>query len=200
MSNRRKTNRRRGDRRGPALPGGVGLGAGLALGLLVAAVVWWKDHRAAAPGTPPAESPPAAEAPVPAPAPTPQKSKQPPPPPPPPTEAPGRFQFYEMLPNFEVVVPEQEKKVGRGASLPPVEDPGIYVLQAGSFPEFAEADAVRARLALLGVSSQIQKVTVDEKTYHRVRVGPISDLNELNRLRNRLRQNRIDFLVIQVGE
>lgn len=78
--------------------------------------------------------------------------------------------------------------------------PGAYVLHAGSYGSFAEADKVKAQLALLGISSQIQKITVDERQYHRVRIGPIEDLGELNRTRKRLRDARIDVLVIRVGE
>lgn len=111
-----------------------------------------------------------------------------------------RFGFYEMLPNFEVVVPGQDRDVRRDTTPAPVEVPGAYVLQAGSYGSFAEADKVKAQLALLGISSQIQKITVDERQYHRVRIGPIEDLGELNRTRKRLRDARIDVLVIRVGE
>jgi cell division protein FtsN len=111
-----------------------------------------------------------------------------------------RFEFYEMLPNFEVVIPEEDRDARPDKSPAPVEAPGVYVLQAGSYGAFAEADGVKARLALLGVKSQIQKITVDERQYHRVRIGPIEDLGELNRARKRLRAAGIDVLVIRVGE
>ena len=78
--------------------------------------------------------------------------------------------------------------------------PGVYVLQAGSFSSFADSDRMKAQLALLGIVSYIQKVTVDDKTYHRVRVGPINQLGQLNMLRKQLLDARIEILVIQVGE
>ena len=59
---------------------------------------------------------------------------------------------------------------------------------------------MRAELALLGIVSHIQKVTVDDKTYHRVRVGPVDQLGQLNMLRKQLRDAKIEALVIQVGE
>jgi len=111
-----------------------------------------------------------------------------------------RFEFYEMLPNFEVVVPEEDHDVRPDKTPAPVEVPGVYVLQAGSYASFAEADKVKARLALLGIRSQIQKISVDERQYHRVRIGPIERLDELNRTRQKLRTARIDTLVIRVGE
>jgi cell division protein FtsN len=112
----------------------------------------------------------------------------------------SRFDFYEMLPNFEVIIPEQETNVSRDTQQEAVVLPGIYVLQAGSFTKFEDADRRRAQIALQGIESRIQRVTIDDKTYHRVRIGPTDDLDELNRLRNRLKQAKIDVLRIRVGD
>ncbi|MBM4221368.1 MAG: hypothetical protein FJ170_05410 [Gammaproteobacteria bacterium] len=117
-----------------------------------------------------------------------------------PAEAPDRFEFYDTLPQAEVPIAEDAATPPAGMSLPPVVAPGTYVIQAGAFPEFADADAVKARLALLGVVAEIQSAEADGRRYHRVRIGPIDDLDKLNRLRNRLRQNRIEFMVIPVAE
>ncbi len=110
-----------------------------------------------------------------------------------------KYDFYDMLPKFEVVVPEREKAEASDAR-PAVERPGAYVLQAGSYRNFKDADRARAQLALQGIESQIQRVTIDSDTWHRVRIGPTRDLSELNRLRARLREADIDALVIRVGE
>jgi cell division protein FtsN len=111
-----------------------------------------------------------------------------------------RFTFYDMLPNFEVIIPEQEPDVAADVEPRAVVAPGRYVLQAGSFSAYADADRRRAELALHGIESQIQRVTIDDKTYHRVRIGPTSDLNELNMLRSRLRAAQIDVLRIRLGD
>ena len=118
------------------------------------------------------------------------------------TETPkkSRFDFYEMLPKFEVIIPEHEPSVAADIEPHAVVDPGIYVLQAGSFTAYADADRRRAELALQGIESNIQRVTIDDKTYHRVRIGPIDDLDELNILRSRLRAARIDVLRIRLGD
>ena len=110
-----------------------------------------------------------------------------------------RYDFYQMLPNFEVVVPEKE------VVMPPdtpetTEKKGAYVLQAGSYKKFEDADRVRAQLALQGIESNVQRVAIDADTWHRVRIGPISDPAELNRVRNRLREAEVDFLVVKVGD
>ncbi len=111
-----------------------------------------------------------------------------------------RFDFYSMLPNFEVIIPEQEPDVSRDMESGAVEIPGEYVLQAGSFTDFNDADRRRAQLALQGIESWIQRVTIDDESYHRVRIGPTRDLDKLNSLRNRLRQAQIDVLRIRLGD
>ncbi len=111
-----------------------------------------------------------------------------------------RFEFYELLPKFEVVIPETERDATPDTTPVALQEPGSYVLQAGSFGEFADADRMKARLALLGVASRIQKVSIDDATYHRVRVGPIADLNEVNRLRRQLYDAQIEILLIRVPD
>ncbi|HET7755984.1 MAG TPA: SPOR domain-containing protein [Steroidobacteraceae bacterium] len=112
-----------------------------------------------------------------------------------------KYDFYEMLPHFEVVVPEKDKEVRR--DLPPgapIERPGVYVLQAGSYRNEADAERVRRQLALQGVQAKVQRVAVDSDVWHRVRIGPITRLDELNRVRKQLRAADVDALVIRVGD
>jgi cell division protein FtsN len=117
-----------------------------------------------------------------------------------PAAAKSRFDFFEMLPNFEVIVPEEDTNVARDVEPKAVVQPGTYVLQAGSFTTYADADRRRAQLALQGIESSIQKIKIDNKTYHRVRIGPTSDLDQLNLLRSRLRAAKIDALRIRLGD
>jgi cell division protein FtsN len=172
---------------------------GLALGLSVAAAVWFSDRRAA-PAPAPAREPASMESALDdngetAAAATDEPDK--------PGEEPkkSRFDFYEMLPAFEVEVTEEEASPAPGTPEPrAVVEPGVYVLQAGSFSRYADADRRRAELALQGIESNIQKVTIGDKTYHRVNVGPTDDLDELNMLRSRLRAAQIDVLRIRMGD
>ena len=97
-----------------------------------------------------------------------------------------------MLPNFEVVVPEKEVvDVARRARDRRKE--GRLVFQAGSYKKFEDADRVRAQLALQGIESNVQRVAIDSDTWHRVRIGPISDPAELNRVRKRLKRSGSRF-------
>lgn len=111
------------------------------------------------------------------------------------------FDFYKMLPKFEVVIPEQDKDVRRSDEVSRIEKPGAYVLQVGSFQTEADADRLRGRLALIGIEADIQTVTIDrDQTWHRVRIGPVESLERLNELRERLAENEMQALVIKVGE
>jgi cell division protein FtsN len=164
--------------------------------LVVAAVVvaggagafLWQQRRAAEPAAIAAGDPPPKARAKPAPA-TPAA----------PAEDPERFEFYDLLPDQEVEV-DAGRPRPPGAQPPPLRAPGIFVIQAGSFPGHAEADAVRARLALLGIESTLQTITVDGRTFHRVRIGPIEDPVRLNNIRTRLRANKVEHLVVQVTE
>jgi cell division protein FtsN len=112
-----------------------------------------------------------------------------------------KYDFYEMLPNFEVVVPEKDKEVKRDLpATAKIERPGVYVLQAGSYRNEADADRIRAQLAMQGIDAKVQRVAVDTDVWHRVRIGPITKLDDLNRLRKQLQAADVDALVIRVGD
>ena len=111
-----------------------------------------------------------------------------------------RFTFYDILPNFEVVTPEDEPDVARDAEPQAIVEPGVYVLQAGSFSTHGDADRRRAELALHGIESHIQRVKVNDRSYHRVYIGPTDDLDELNLLRSRLRVAKIDVFRIRLSD
>jgi len=190
----RKRRRSSRARKKQEFPGWLWMLFGLSLGLSVAFAVYVKDRAPAAP-KPQANAQPASmqdalddngEAPA-----TGEAEPEP---------AEKRFTFYDMLPNFEVIIPEQEPDVAADIEPKAVVEPGLYVLQAGSFSAYADADRRRAELGLHGIESQVQRVTIDDKTYHRVRIGPTSDLDELNILRSRLRAAQIDVLRIRLGE
>lgn len=118
-----------------------------------------------------------------------------------PAETP-RFDFYTILPSQEVVVPDpepptkKEPKPGDRKAKPVPE--GVYYLQVGSFRNLDDANGMRARVILLGTEASIQSVTIDRDTLHRVRVGPYMNLARLREVRQRLRDNRIETLLIRV--
>jgi cell division protein FtsN len=111
-----------------------------------------------------------------------------------------RFTFYDILPNVEILTGDNTASQSPDTAPRAVEEPGIYLLQAGSFSTHADADRRRAELALQGIESHIQRVKVNDRNYHRVYIGPIDELDELNMLRSRLRAAKIDVLRIRVSD
>ena len=85
------------------------------------------------------------------------------------------FDFYTVLPEYETVV--DEKQFIREPDKPgsAQESQTSYVLQAASYSSFKDADMLKAKLALNGLSSRIEKISVEGKgQYYRVRLGPYS--------------------------
>ncbi|HEY4881806.1 MAG TPA: SPOR domain-containing protein [Steroidobacteraceae bacterium] len=111
----------------------------------------------------------------------------------------GKYDFYQMLPKFEVVVPEKERGT-RVAPAAQIDRPGIYFLQVGSYRDADVAERVHAQLGKLGIEATVQRVAVDTDVWHRVRIGPIKDLTLLNRLRQQLQASDLDSLVIRVDQ
>lgn len=189
------------------MPGWVWLALGLAIGLVVAAFVYISrgPHVAVAPpqngsaassGAPTASQPSSQSS---APVAPPAGGKQPIPLPP---KQPSRFSFYEMLPSYEVVIPSADAaaaaKSGKAVT-PDIAAPGQYLIQVGAYRTREEADKGRASLALLGVESRIEQVTIDQtNTWYRVRIGPEASLQKAQSILERLDDNGIKGMLIKV--
>jgi len=114
------------------------------------------------------------------------------------SEAKPRFDFYKILPGQEE--PATEKQFREATQSKPSEREAFY-LQAGAFQSAPEADNLKARLALLGVEATIQTTTLPDKgVWHRVRAGPYTSIEELNRARETLKQNGVETTLIRVRD
>jgi cell division protein FtsN len=98
------------------------------------------------------------------------------------------FGFYEMLPKQEVEVPDDSRAKGTARTPLPT---GDVILQAGSFKQATEAEKMVARLAVEGVDAKIQRASVDDETWYRVRIGPIATAEELHVVQSKLREAEI---------
>ncbi|MCG6874127.1 MAG: SPOR domain-containing protein [Betaproteobacteria bacterium] len=111
-----------------------------------------------------------------------------------------RFDFYKILPGQEVPVSERElraaaKDVGKAGSLPK----DTYFIQAGSFQNPAEADNLKAKLALLGLQASVEPANLpDRGTWYRVRLGPYARLGDIDRVRQTLAQNGVEAQMVRL--
>ena len=111
-----------------------------------------------------------------------------------------QFDFYTILPEKEVIVPDheistraREERVGQAKT-------ASYILQAGSFKDFKDADSLRAKLALMGIESKVEKAQVGNAVWNRVKMGPYTQMTSVSTIRTRLRENGIDVIVMEVGK
>lgn len=119
-----------------------------------------------------------------------------------------KFDFYKILPGGEETVSEKElKDAARAAKAQPA-DPAkadaakaTYFIQAGSFQNPSDADNQKAKLALLGMEAQVEPTSLPDKgTWYRVRLGPYSKVEDLNRVRQTLTQNGIDASLVRLKD
>ncbi|MGZ8274590.1 MAG: SPOR domain-containing protein [Burkholderiaceae bacterium] len=79
-----------------------------------------------------------------------------------------------------------------------IDDGSRFLLQAGAFKSPDDADAMRARLALLGFDSKVFPREQDGTTLYRVRLGPYGNLDDVNRIRKTMAENGIDVQLIRL--
>ena len=115
-----------------------------------------------------------------------------------------KFDFYKILPGGEEPVSEKELKDAAKtdkASKQPAEARGVYFIQAGSFQNPADADNQKAKIALLGFESAVEPTALPDKgTWYRVRLGPYTTLDDLNRVRKVLSTNGIEANLVKVKD
>lgn len=116
-----------------------------------------------------------------------------------------RFEFYKILPGTQEATPGNGATPpvadGQGQSLPPSAPMDQFYLQVGAFQKPADADNLKAKLALMGVEASVQDVVLPEKgTLHRVRTGPYASPNEMNQVRTLMAQNGVQATVIKIKE
>ena len=104
----------------------------------------------------------------------------------------NKFDFYTILPETESTVTEQEVKESSIKK-------DNYFLQVGAFQNEADADNMKAKLALQGFEAVVQTATIPEKgVWHRVRVGPLNDIVQINKIRSELTTNGFNTDLIKV--
>jgi cell division protein FtsN len=102
----------------------------------------------------------------------------------------------EVKTKAETKAPEAKPTEAKAAE-PANADPFIYFVQAGAYRSTEEAQAQRAKTALLGLDSKISERDQGGRTVYRVRVGPL-DKAEAERVRAKLEAAHIDSAMVRV--
>lgn len=132
------------------------------------------------------------------------------------------FDFYSVLPEMEVVIPDAElsakakaeqarqqaaaaqaQNANAGnptAPVPPAETGGRYVLLAGSYADPKAADEAKAKLALLGVVAKVQSITINGKTWNRVMVGPYANASDTEAAKKALADNGVKAIPMKEAQ
>jgi cell division protein FtsN len=160
-----------------------GLSIGLAVALVVYLVSGNPDNRLDDPAAAATERPASGSSA------TPRAARNAEPPPAGSDESEEEFSFFRTLPESEVVVPGSGSPE-RGSAGPAQE----YIIQAGSYSNFADADRGQAQLALLGIESKVERAIVGNEIRHRVIIGPLTDRDEIANTVRRLNAADIDSM------
>lgn len=192
MARRTKNQAKRNGGKG-GLPGWMLLLGGLVGGLVIAAVLIMRnggDVKQLLPKPDPeARAPVAAEEPVAQDAPEPRKPK---------------YEFYDVLRDKEVVIPDSELAAQAQAEAAQPEAPAAepqdgvrYLLQAGAFRSSADADALKARIALTGEVARVESAEIQGGTIYRVRLGPYPNAASLASAKQALGSHGIEAMAIK---
>jgi cell division protein FtsN len=115
-----------------------------------------------------------------------------------------RFDFYKILAGGEEPVSDRElrERTRLAASKSQASaSKDVYYVQAGAFQNPADADNQKARLAILGFESNVEPTTLPDKgTWYRVRMGPYTKIDELNKVRQALAQNGIEANLVKMKD
>jgi cell division protein FtsN len=121
------------------------------------------------------------------------------------------FDFYSVLPEKEVVIPDAQLSAqakaeqqsaaaanNAGGTAPAnTATTSGYLLQVGSFPSSADADSMKAKLALQGFTANVQPVNINGQTWHRVRLGPFASATDLEAAKQRLASAGIHAIALK---
>ena len=130
---------------------------------------------------------------------------------------PSKFAFYEMLPDYEVVIPGEMDKIKRrsnaassSATTTTATQPGQksstaandagkhYIIQVGAFSKSKDANQLRAKVTLLGLQAKVVKSASESgKPIYRVRSDVITSDSRLTELLQRLHDKNIETLVLR---
>ena len=120
-----------------------------------------------------------------------------------------KFDFYNLLPDQEVLVPDEEiERQVRKAPPPRPQEPQQatppksagsgkrYIVQVSSFRSSKDANTLKAKLGLLGLRARVNKANIKGSTWYRVQLGPYSNAAAMQDVRKQLASSGYQSLAI----
>ena len=120
---------------------------------------------------------------------------------------PPEFHFFNLLPEQEVLIPEDELSP---QPKPPAAKPAPaksqdkaasrsgrrYLVQVSSFRSAKDAEALKAKLALLGLRAKVSRARIKGATWYRVQLGPYPSKSQMQDVRRQLASGGYNSLAI----
>lgn len=112
-----------------------------------------------------------------------------------------QFDFYTILPEKEIIVPDYEVKTRTLEEQTGKNNKGKhYLIQAGSYKGLKEAEVMLNKLANMGIEAKIQKAKVGNSVWYRIKLGPYAQISSANSIHARLKQNAIDAVITETDK
>jgi cell division protein FtsN len=117
-----------------------------------------------------------------------------------------KFDFYTLLPEREVIVPndrdavkaiDKSKATNEQQQNAQAADGEQLFLQAGSFRSAQEAERRRTQIKTLGLNAKVEEVTANADTWYRVQAGPFTSRDQLSKARDQLKTAGIESLLLR---
>ncbi|HHA2712764.1 TPA: SPOR domain-containing protein, partial [Stenotrophomonas maltophilia] len=80
---------------------------------------------------------------------------------------------------------------------PAAADNARYILQAGAFGASGDAEATKAKLAMMGLAARVESAQINGKTVYRVRMGPYGSAGELSEAKQKLDGTGLQAMAIK---
>ncbi len=97
------------------------------------------------------------------------------------------------MPPVAVDTPTPPKPVVAAAA----RDDARYLLQAGAFAASGDAEALKAKIAFLGLSARVESAQIQGKTVYRVRMGPYGTATDLAEAKRKLSGGGLPAMAIK---
>lgn len=103
----------------------------------------------------------------------------------------------DVPPVADVKAPEVKSPARDDDAAQPARDDARYLLQAGAFQASGDAEALKAKIAFLGLSARVESAQIKGQTVFRVRMGPYGSATELSEAKRKLSSGGLPAMAVK---